>query len=371
MSIPDILQTGIKNVRNIDRFVFGSGSIEELEIILLKQKDKSESSYSIYFIDIFFQEKKNILSRLPINDADRVIFVSTQDEPTTDYIDSIYSNLLENNLSDPYAIIGIGGGISLDVAKAIANLLPNGGICSDYQGWDLVKKPSVYKIAIPTLSGTGAEATRTCVVTNKETGLKLGMNSDYSVYNQVIMDPDLTKTVPRDQYFFTGMDAYIHSFEALNGIYRNPIGDSLSQISIQYCREIFNSGDMQSDENRSKLMVASYMGGAAIATSYVGLVHPFSAGLSVALGLHHCVANCMTMRAMEEFYKNEYDEFWLMTKTQSIDVPKINHSLLSANQYDALYEAAIVHEKPLTNALGTEFKTVLTKDKVIELFKMM
>jgi 3-deoxy-alpha-D-manno-octulosonate 8-oxidase len=128
---------------------------------------------------------------------------------------------------------------------------------------------------------------------------------------------------------------------------------------------------MQSDENRSKLMVASYMGGAAIATSYVGLVHPFSAGLSVALGLHHCVANCMTMRAMEEFYKNEYDEFWLMTKTQSIDVPKINHSLLSANQYDALYEAAIVHEKPLTNALGTEFKTVLTKDKVIELFKMM
>ncbi len=59
------------------------------------------------------------------------------------------------------------------------------------------------------------------------------------------------------------------------------------------------SEDMMAAENRSKMMVASYLGGSAIATSYVGLVHPISAGLSVVLGIHHCVANCITMRAME------------------------------------------------------------------------
>ena len=82
--------------------------------------------------------------------------------------------------------MGVGGGATLDTAKAAANLLTNGGKAEEYQGWDLVKKPGVYKIALPTLSGTGAEATRTCVMTNKRTGLKLGMNSDYTVYDQVI-----------------------------------------------------------------------------------------------------------------------------------------------------------------------------------------
>ena len=85
----------------------------------------------------------------------------------------------------------MGGGIAIDVAKAISNLLTNSGSAADYQGWDLVKHPGVFKIGIPTLSGTGAEATRTCVLTNKENGLKLGMNSDFTVYDQVILDPNL------------------------------------------------------------------------------------------------------------------------------------------------------------------------------------
>ena len=55
----------------------------------------------------------------------------------------------------------MGGGIALDIAKAIANLLTNPGTAADYQGWDLVKNPSIFKIGIPTLSGTGAETTRT------------------------------------------------------------------------------------------------------------------------------------------------------------------------------------------------------------------
>ena len=62
-------------------------------------------------------------------------------------------------------------------------------------------------------------------------------------------------------------------------------------------------------------MVASYLGGCAIGFSYVGIIHPFSAGLSVVLGTHHCVSNCITMRAMEEFYLKNTMSFgqWLRT----------------------------------------------------------
>ena len=97
-------------------------------------------------------------------------------------------------------------------------------------------------------SGTGAEATRTCVMTNKTTGLKLGMNSDYTVFDQLILDPTLTATVPSDQYFFSGMDAWILCVESLAGGYRNPIGDAFSTQAIDLCREVFGSGEMMSDD---------------------------------------------------------------------------------------------------------------------------
>jgi len=185
------------------------------------------------------------------------------------------------------------------------------------------------------------------------------------------MDPNLTKTVPKNQYFYTGMDAYIHCVEALNGSYRNAIGDAYSEQTIVLCREVFNSDNMMSDDNRSKMMVASYLGGCAIATSYVGVVHPFSAGLSVVLGIHHCIANCITMRAMEEFYPDEFDEFWGMVDKQGVEIPKNICKGLTNKQYDQLYASTIVHEKPLTNAIGDDFKDIFTKEKVIDIFKKM
>ena len=84
-------------------------------------------------------------------------------------------------------------------------------------------------------------------------------------------DPDLTVTVPRNQYFYTGIDAYIHCFEALSGSYRNAIGDALSEQAIKICREVFMSNNMMSDENRAKIMVASYLGGVRLRRVMLGL----------------------------------------------------------------------------------------------------
>jgi len=365
-----ILDTGIKNVRNVQRYTIGFGAIKDLSSQLSEQREQQSRSGVVFFVDEYFQEKQDVIGLLEIGEHDLLIFVSTADEPTTDYIDQ-QAEAINASMAVPSAIVGMGGGITMDVAKAVSNLLMNGGRAEDYQGWDLVKVPGIYKIAIPTLSGTGAEATRTCVMTNKNSGLKLGMNSDFTVFDQIIMDPDLTATVPRNQFFYTGMDAYIHCVEALNGGYRNAIGDAFSDQTIQLSREVFSSEDMMSADNRSKMMVASYLGGCAIATSYVGVVHPFSAGLSVVLGTHHCVANCITMRAMEEFYPKEYAEFWAMVEKQNIEIPEGICSNLTDEQYEQLYASTAIHEKPLTNALGEDFKEVLTKDKVIDIFKKM
>ena len=364
------LDTEIKNVRNVSRYRIGEGAILDLPWLINQFREK-EDKPALFCVDNFFYDKQSILKNIGGTSEDQYIFVPTDEEPSTDYIDEIVSDLRKNNLSYPSIVIGMGGGTAMDVSKAVSNLLTNGGKAADYQGWDLLKKPGIYKVAIPTLSGTGSEATRTCVMINKNSGLKLGMNSDFTVFDQIIMDPNLTKTVPRDQYFYTGMDAYIHCIESLNGNFRNAIGDAYSSQTIALCREVFGSEVMMSDSNRSKMMVASYLGGCAIATSYVGVVHPFSAGLSVVLGIHHCLANCIVMRAMKDFYKPEFNEFWEMVDKQGINIPKNICKNLSDQEYNKLYESTIIHEKPLTNALGSNFKNILTKDRVISIFKEM
>ena len=369
-TIPDILNTGIKNSRNVLRYTFGEGRLTMLAD-LLDEKRKSDQDYVIYLVDQFFCNEKEFISLMSVEKVDKLIFVETEDEPTTTYVNRLCRQIVDEGKSAPCAIVGVGGGITLDVAKAISNLLTNGGKAEDYQGWDLVQKPGVYKIGVPTLSGTGAEATRTCVMTNEANGLKLGMNSDHTVFDQLILDPNLTRTVPRSQYFFTGMDAYIHCLETLNGGFRNAIGDVFSEQVIQLCRDVFFDDDMMSDESRQKMMVASYLGGCAIATSYVGVVHPFSAALSVVLGLHHCVANCIVLGAMEEFYPKGYEEFSEMTVQQNVSIPAEVCSSLTDKQHDDLFDAMIVHEKPLTNALGVKFKEILTRDKARELFETM
>jgi len=364
------LDTGIKNSKNVLHYTFGEGVIESLRSMVEGRRQINDDR-AVYFVDQYFENNGDILESLSIDVNDRLIFISAENEPTTELINDLKSILTNEGLTSPSTIVGCGGGVVMDTAKAVANLLTNDGVAEDYQGWDLVKNPGIYKIAVPTLSGTGAEATRTCVMTNKKSGLKLGMNSDYTVYDQVILDPNLTRTVPRNQYFYTGMDAYIHCIESLSGSYRNAIGDAFSRQTITLCREIFGSDDMMTDANRSKMMVASYLGGCAIATSYVGIIHPFSAGLSVVLGLHHCVANCIVMRAMEEFYPAEYGEFWAMVDRQYVVIPQGICDDLSDEQFDKLYESTVIHEKPLINALGDDFKDVLTKQKVRELFSMM
>jgi len=355
------------NTKNVPHYLFGKGSIKDLEL-LLNANRKNPTGYFIFFVDHFFVDSQ-LVKDLPKKTQDLFYVVSTENEPTTDNINSIFVEIQIKKSTLPFCIIGIGGGCTLDTAKAISNLLTNNGRAEDYQGWDLVKVPGIYKIGIPTISGTGAESSRTCVLTNKTKNLKLGMNSEHTIYDQLILDSDLPTTVPRDQYFYTGIDTYIHCVESLRGSYRHAVGDSFSEQALILSKAVFGSNDMQSSDNREKLMVASYLGGCAIANSYVGLVHPLSAGLSTVLNIHHGIANCLVMNVMEEFYPEETKEFHYFMRKQGVDLPVNITAELDEEGFAHLYESTIIHQKPLINALGENFMSILTKTKATEIFK--
>ena len=357
-----------KNIKNVPLYMLGAGCLSQLGELLAPRR--AMGGAAVFYVDHYF-EGKELVSRLPLEKGDQVIFVDTGHEPTVEDID-MYAAALKNTLNStlPCCVLGIGGGATLDVAKAVANMLTNPGIAADYQGWDLVKNAPPYKIGVPTLAGTGSEASRTCVLTNMAKRLKMGMNADLTMYDQLLLDPDLTASVPRDQYFYTGMDTFMHCIESRAGSYRSVIVDTLSLTAIRLSEEIFlESDDMMSPENREKMMIASYLGG--MAAGNTGIVHPISAGLGVVLHLPHGIANCYALSVLEEFYPTEYAQFTAMMRKQKVTLPKGICRDLPEDTLQALYEGSIIHEKPLTNALGPDFKKILTRDRVISLFKAM
>ena len=116
-------------------------------------------------------------------------------------------------------------------------------------------------------------------------------------------------------------------------------------------------------------MIASYLGG--MAAGFVGCVHPLSAGLSMVLDIHHGLANLLALSVLDDIYPKQHAEVMAMMEKQGITLPKGVCRNLTDEQFTRLYEGSIVHEKPLTNALGPNYRDILTKENVIARFKKL
>lgn len=269
----------------------------------------------------------------------------------------------------PSGIIGIGGGTVLDLAKAVSIMLTNKGSAAEYQGWDLVTEKAVYHVGVPTISGTGAEVSRTTVLTGPIR--KLGINSDFTPFDQVILDPQLCKGVPKDQWFFTGMDCFIHCVESLNGTFLNAFSQSYGEKAYDLCLEIFLNGSLSDEESRAKLMMASWHGGMSIAYSQVGVAHAMSYGLGYVLGTKHGVGNCIVFQHLEKFYPKDVALFKKMFEKYNIEIPQGVCKNLTEEQMEIMISVAIGMVPLWENALGSNWEAIITREKLKDLYLKM
>lgn len=352
----------------VSRVIFGRGSFNQLGDIISPKRLNRKAPF-IFLVDDVFKGNSWLTTRIPLAYDDQLLYISADNEPKTSQVDELVEQIILNHKDRPSGIIGIGGGTILDLAKAVAIMLTNEGEAKDYQGWDLVKTPAIYHVGIPTISGTGSEVSRTTVLTGPEK--KLGINSDFTPFDQVILDPELTKDVPKDQWFYTGMDCYIHCIESLNGTYLNAFSKSYGEKAYELCLDIFMEDTLTEEESQDQLMMASWHGGMSIAYSQVGVAHAMSYGLSYLLGTKHGIGNCIVFDHLEEFYPDGVKLFKAMKKKHNIQLPQGICAQLHDDEFDVMIDVALGLVPLWENAIGKNWEKVITRDKLKALYKKM
>lgn len=202
-------------------------------------------------------------------------------------------------------VIGIGGGSSMDAAKAVAMRVTNReGTLLDYIGINRVKNNPLPIIAVPTTSGTASELTIFSVLTNSKDMTKISIGSDLLTPKIAICDPTLTISMPPNITAMTGMDALTHAIESYVTTVATPVTKALALESIRLIannlrRAVSRGEDLQA---RTNMLLASLLAGMAFRHTRLGIAHALAMPLgSWDIRLPHGLANALVLPYVMEF----------------------------------------------------------------------
>jgi alcohol dehydrogenase class IV len=195
------------------------------------------------------------------------------------------------------SIIGLGGGSSLDCAKATNFLLVNGGKIADYRGYGKVVRPLLPMIGIPTTAGTGSEAQSYAVIADADTHMKMACGDPSAAMRIAVLDPALTLTAPRHVTAMAGFDAVAHAVETAVTTRRTAMSDVFSHeawrlLSEAFERVLLHPGDL---EARAAMQTGAFFAGMAIEQSMLGAAHACANPLTARYNISHGLALAMLL----------------------------------------------------------------------------
>ncbi|MGK0151712.1 iron-containing alcohol dehydrogenase [Pseudomonas putida] len=231
---------------------------------------------------------------------DYQLFSAVEANPSTDVLDAAVALLKARNCT---AVIGVGGGSSIDTAKGVAAMATNPGNILDYEGYDKLPQPPLPIFAIPTTSGTGSECTASTVFTNKRTLFKTVIVSPRLFPRLAILDPALTLKLPAAITAATGMDALTHAIESYVSRQANPISQAMALQAIRMIagsleKTYFVGTDMAA---REQMLLGSFLAGVAFSQSKLGNVHAISHTFGGVFNIPHGIANAALLPYVIKF----------------------------------------------------------------------
>ncbi len=248
-------------------------------------------------------------------------------------------------------VIGIGGGSSMDVAKAVAVLAANKGKAVDYLGLNKVPGPGLPTIMVPTTAGTGSEVTFTAVFIRRDLKKKEGMNSPYLYADLALLDPELTLSLPPQATATTGLDALCHAIESYTSLNASPMSELLSLEAIQLIAENLRTcvHDGGNREAREKMLLGSLYAGLGLANAGVTAVHSLSYPLGGQYGIPHGLANTIMLLPVMNFnLPAALEKYTVIAEAMgevTDDLPLREAAYLALEAVEALIEDCGIKEK--------------------------
>lgn len=227
------------------------------------------------------------------------VFAECVPDPTTDSIASALTCWQQGNYD---SVVALGGGSSIDTAKALAVLAVHGGKMRDYKAPNPVPV-GVPIVAIPTTAGTGSEATRVTVVTDTETQEKMMCLGLGLMPTAALVDFELTMTMPYRLTADTGIDSLCHAMEAYVSRKANQFTDTIAIASMSAIAANIRTACREPDNRQAReaMMLAATQGGMAFSNSSVTLIHGMSRPLGAFFHVPHGLSNAMLMPVVTEY----------------------------------------------------------------------
>ena len=242
----------------------------------------------------------SITRALESSDITVKVYDGVATEPTCDYVNEGLDACRDDGVE---FILAVGGGSSIDTAKAISIMLTNPGSVEDYMGAGKVEKAGIPLVAMPTTAGTGSEVTPYTIITDEKTNVKMLISSPRVIPRLAIVDPLLTLTCPPGLTAAVGIDALTHAIEAYVSVKAQPMSDMYCLAAIVllngYLKQAWEKGD--DVEARERTMLGSLYAGIAFSNSSVALVHGMSRPIGAYFHVAHGASNAALLKQVMEF----------------------------------------------------------------------
>ena len=251
-----------------------------------------------------FNVTKKVTDLLDANNLEYVIYSNIKPNPT---IENVQTGVEEFKKSGADYIISVGGGSSMDTAKAIGIIINNPEFADvrSLEGCAPTKNPTVPTIAVATTAGTAAEVTINYVITDVEKERKFVCVDPNDMAIIAISDPDMMATMPKGLTAATGMDALTHAIEGYTTKAAWDMTDMFHLKAIELIAQSLEGAVNGEDKGRERMALAQYIAGMGFSNVGLGIVHSMAHPLGALYDTPHGVANAIILPTVME-YNAEY-----------------------------------------------------------------
>ncbi len=233
--------------------------------------------------------------------VETLVFTDIEPDPSAHTVEQAFRQCRAHGAA---AVLAIGGGSTIDVAKAVGILITNGGRIHDYEGIDKFSIPPLPLIAIPTTAGTGSEVSGSCVITDTERNLKMSIrHAALNPAAYAILDPLALCTVPAHVAAHSGLDAFVHAFESYLSRQANLMTDAINLQAIELIAAnirpfVANRENLEAGLN---MLCGAALAGITFGQTGLGNVHCMARFVGAYFHLSHGLSNAVCLPTVARF----------------------------------------------------------------------